>query len=149
MLTRSAEYAVRALSLLALRDGGGALRSAEIAAELGLPPQFLSKILRRLTATDLVTSQRGRAGGFRLNRPSTEITLLAVVEPFLDGLDDVECLLGQGSCSDTESCPLHAPMTEIRRAFRDLLAGTTLADIARRAVRTDGLGARLAGAPTA
>ncbi|MCU0303712.1 MAG: Rrf2 family transcriptional regulator [Thermoanaerobaculales bacterium] len=149
MLTRSAEYAVRALSLLALRDGRGALHSAEIAAELGLPPQFLSKILRRLTATDLVISQRGRTGGFRLNRPSAEITLLAVVEPFLDGLDGVECLLGQGACTDTESCPLHSSMTEIRRSFRDLLAGTTLADVARRAVRTDGLGIRPAGGPTA
>jgi predicted ArsR family transcriptional regulator len=60
MLTRSAVYAVRALSLLALREGSGAFHAAEIAAELGLPPQFLTKILRRLTATDLVSSQRGR-----------------------------------------------------------------------------------------
>ena len=141
MLTRSAEYAVRALSLLALRDEGGALHSAEIASELGLPPQFLSKILRRLTATDLVSSQRGRAGGFRLNRDAGEISLLSVVEPFQDGLTGVECLLGQSNCSDSESCPLHDPLTEIRRSFYDLLAGTTLADVAQRAVRANGVAA--------
>lgn len=146
MLTRSAEYAVRALSLLALREGTEALHCGEIAAELGLPPQFLTKILRRLTATELVTSQRGRAGGFRLNRAADEIPLLAVVEPFQDGLAGVECLLGQTECSDSASCPLHEPMAEIRRAFHDLLAGTTLADVAHRAVRNGG--SALQTAPT-
>ena len=135
MLTRSAEYAVRALSLLALRKGDGALHSAEIADELGLPPQFLTKILRRLTATDLVTSQRGRSGGFRLNRSADEISLLAVVRPFQDGMTGVECLLGQANCSDSDACPLHERLTGIRQSFHDLLAGTTLADIAQRAVR--------------
>ena len=137
MLTRSAEYAVRALSLLALREGDSALHSAEIADELGLPPQFLTKILRRLTATDLVTSQRGRAGGFRLNRSADEISLLAVVRPFQDGLTGVECILGQANCSDSDACPLHERLTGIQQSFHDLLAGTTLADIAQRAVRND------------
>ena len=135
MLSRSAEYAVRALSLLAIREGDDALHSAEIADELGLPPQFLTKILRRLTATDLVTSQRGRTGGFRLNRSADEISLLAVVRPFQDGLMGVECLLGQTNCSDSDACPLHDQLTGIRRSFHDLLAHTTLADIAQRAVR--------------
>jgi len=137
MLTKSAEYAVRALSLLALHEGDGTLHSAEIADELGLPPQFLTKILRRLTATDLVTSQRGRSGGFRLNRSADEISLLAVVRPFQDGMTGVECLLGQSNCSDSDACPLHDRLTGIRQSFHDLLAGTTLADIAQRAVRND------------
>jgi len=136
MLTRSAEYAVRALSLLSLQEGDQALHSAEIASELGLPPQFLTKILRRLTSTDLVSSQRGRTGGFRLNRAADEISLLAVVRPFQDGLSGIECLLGQAECTDPESCPLHEPWAEIRRSFHDLLADTTLADVAARAVRS-------------
>jgi Rrf2 family protein len=144
MLTRSAEYAVRALSLLALREGDGSLHSAEIATELGLPPQFLTKILRRLTSTDLVVSQRGRTGGFRLNRSADEIPLLAVVRPFQDGLAGVECLLGRADCTDPESCPLHEPWAEIRRSFHDLLADTTLADVADRAVRNDLPGSGLA-----
>jgi Rrf2 family protein len=135
MLTRSAEYAVRALALLAVRGGENALHSAEIASELGLPPQFLTKILRRLTATDLVTSQRGRTGGFRLNRAPDEISLLAVVRPFQDGLSSIDCLLGQTDCEDPDSCPLHQPWAEIRRSFHDLLAETTLAEIAQRAIR--------------
>jgi DNA-binding IscR family transcriptional regulator len=59
-----------------------------------------------------------------------------VVRPFQDGLTGVECLLGQADCSDSDSCPLHEPLAGIRRSFHDLLAGTTLAEVAQRAVRT-------------
>lgn len=147
MLTRSAEYAVRALSLLALREGDEAFHAAEIAEELGLPPQFLTKILRRLTATDLVSSQRGRSGGFRLTRAAEEISLLEIVAPFQERLNGVECLLGQSDCVDPDSCPLHEPMAEIRRKFHGVLADTSLAEVARRAVRNESPDPDGAGCP--
>ena len=136
MLSRSAEYAVRALSLLALRGDGTPVHSREIADALGLPPQFLTKILRRLTATGLVTSQRGRSGGFRLGRPPDSIALLDVVMPFEEPRTEMDCLLGQGYCTDFEDCPLHQPMMEIQNAYYDLLQNTKLADVASRAIRT-------------
>jgi Rrf2 family protein len=135
MLSRSAEYAIRALSLLAVRHENGALQSREIAADLGLPPQFLSKILRRLTATDLVTSQRGRSGGFRLNRPADQITLIELVMPFEHQWTGISCILGQAYCTDQVACPIHDEWVGIRKAMVDLLERTTLADVAERAVR--------------
>jgi Rrf2 family protein len=111
------------------------MHSKEIADRLGLPPQFLTKILRRLTATGLVTSQRGRAGGFRLDRPPGAISLLEVVMPFEEPRTEITCLLGQAFCSDHEDCPLHEPYLAIRTAFYDLLENTTLADVAVRAIR--------------
>jgi Rrf2 family iron-sulfur cluster assembly transcriptional regulator len=138
MLSRSSEYAVRALSLLAVDGENQSLQSREIAARLGLPPQFLTKILRRLTTTGLVASQRGRSGGFRLTRPAESISLLDVVLPFEEAQTEIVCLLGQAYCSDQNACPLHRPLTEIRARFYDLLEGTMLADVAVRAVRGHG-----------
>jgi Rrf2 family protein len=135
VLSRSAEYAVRALSLLAVRGEEESLHSREIAEQLGLPPQFLTKILRRLTTTDLVSSRRGRAGGFRLNRDPGSIALLDVVMPFEAQWTGVECILGQAYCSDQEACPLHQQWVAIRRSFYDLLERTTLAEVAQRAIR--------------
>jgi Rrf2 family protein len=135
MLSRSAEYAIRALSLLAVRHDDGALHSREIAADLGLPPQFLTKILRRLTATELVASQRGRSGGFRLNRPADQISLIELVLQFEQQWTGVPCILGQAYCSDQAACPIHDEWVGIRKAMYDLLERTTLADVAERAVR--------------
>ena len=135
MLSRSAEYAVRALSYLARCGEDEWLQSREIAAELDLPPQFLTKILRRLTETGLVTSQRGRSGGFRLNRDPGDISLLAIVVPFEPPQSGVRCLLGQEHCTDQDACPVHARWVTIRSSFFDLLENTTLADVAERAIR--------------
>ena len=122
--------------MLALERDGRSLQAREVAAELGLPPDFLTKILRRLTATGLVTSQRGRTGGFRLGRRPEEISLLDIVAPFEGHETGVECLLGQAFCSDHEACPLHVEWVEIRVRFLDLLERTRLADVAERAVRS-------------
>jgi Rrf2 family protein len=137
MFSRSAEYAVRALSFLAQSQEGICLQSKEIADELGLPPQFLTKILRKLTPTGIVASQRGRTGGFRLTRPPEEISVLSIIEPFEATMDDFGCLLGQGACVDHEECPLHEPWLEIHRSIHELLEGTTLAEVAQRAIRTN------------
>lgn len=114
------------------------MHSREIAERLGLPPQFLTKILRRLTTTGLVISQRGRAGGFRLHRAPGSISLLEVVMPFEEPRTEVACMLGQSFCSDQVDCPLHQPFVAIRTAFYDLLEQTTLADVAGRATRRSG-----------
>jgi Rrf2 family protein len=144
VLSRSSEYAIRALSLLAVSGENQSLQCREIAARLDLPPQFLTKILRRLTATGVVASQRGRAGGFRLGRPPQDISLLDVVLPFEEPRTEVACLLGQAYCSDEDACPLHRPLTEVRTRFLDLLESTSLADVAARAVRT-GVRSRASG----
>jgi Rrf2 family protein len=135
VLSRSSEYALRALSLLALKDEGEPMQAREIANELGLPPDFLTKILRRLTTTEILSSQRGRSGGFRLTRPAEEISLLAVVMPFEAQASGMECLLGSTGCDDEASCPMHEPWFKIRTSLYDLLEQTSLADVAPRVLR--------------
>ena len=135
VLSRSSEYAIRALALLSTQSEGNCLQSKEIASELGLPPDFLTKILRRLTATDIVSSQRGRAGGFRLEREPGGLSLMEIVTPFEGKFTGVECLIGQAYCSDRHACPLHHDWVAIRRRFWDLLERTPLSAIADRAVR--------------
>lgn len=90
------------------------MRIDEIAAALGIPRNYLSKILHRLAGEGVLASTRGRNGGFRLARPAGRISLLEVVEPF-DRIDARrQCLLGREVCSD-------------ERAWE---AGTTVADLA-------------------
>ncbi len=125
------------------------MHSRAIAERLDLPPQFLTKILRRLTTTGLVASQRGRAGGFRLGRAPGAISLLEVVMPFEEPRTEVACLLGQSFCTDQADCPLHEPYVAIRTAFYDLLEQTTLADVAGRASRKSAKSNSGAGLPKA
>jgi len=133
MLSRSASYAIRALSYMAANRPDDWSLNREIAHELELPPQFLTKILRALANEGLLVSQRGKAGGFRLSRSPQSITLLEIADPFDRLLDRRRCLLGHAVCNDDSPCLLHS---EWRAAFDSMivvLRQRTLADVAAEA----------------
>ncbi len=131
MISRGATYAVRALVFLADRAVDRWLLSREIAKELSLPPQFLSKILGTLAVEGILMSQRGRAGGFRLARKAEEISLLDVIEPFDHLGSRRHCVLGQGICTDSRPCPIHDKWKAISDNFLQVLQTTSIADLAK------------------
>ena len=108
----------------------------DIATELGLPPQFLSKVLQRLAEIGIVSSRRGRKGGFRLGKAADEISLLDVVEVFEGKLEKMECVFGLASCLDGTACALHCEWNDIKTRLRNLLERTTLIDVAQQAILT-------------
>jgi Rrf2 family protein len=74
-LSVKSDYAARAVLALARRFGEEeATRIDVIAAENGIPPSYLVQILIELKSGDIVKSQRGKEGGYRLARPPAQIT---------------------------------------------------------------------------
>jgi Rrf2 family protein len=75
-LSVKSDYAVRAVFGLArafrTRD---VCRVDDLAAEQGVPANYLVQILIELKSTHLVKSVRGKEGGYLLARPPAEITL--------------------------------------------------------------------------
>lgn len=132
MISQTAQYALRAMVLLAHRDGDREmLQAEEIADTLDLPRNYLSKILHGLTRHGLLDSSRGRKGGFRLVRSPSEIPLGQIVEVFDPQLlsDERQCLLGRATCSDEAGCPAHDYWKEVSRTVRRFFLGTTLEDL--------------------
>lgn len=135
MLSHTAQYALQAMIYLGEREGEPPIRVDDIAEALGVPRNYLSKVLHALTRRGILRSLRGPRGGFTLARPAKSVNLLAVVEPF----DDIEarrtCLLGKKECSDVNPCAVHqqwrATATEVARFFRE----TTLAEAVAEAER--------------
>lgn len=129
-LSRSAGYAVLALSSME-GPGGRRVQVKDVAAWIGAPVAYLSKVVQTLTRAGLVNAKRGVKGGVALARPATEITLAHVSEA-LDGEDcRCTCLLGLTECSDDRGCPVHAFWKEQREAIHAEVSRTTLADLAR------------------
>ncbi|MFT5831471.1 MAG: Rrf2 family iron-sulfur cluster assembly transcriptional regulator [Bacteroidia bacterium] len=133
MISRSSEYAIRALTFLSLQEAeGGYYLARDMAERLGVPAPFLAKILQPLVARGLIRSQRGRSGGFRLaqDKVPSDISLYDIVNA--DGhLGKIrKCLLGQAECSDERACPLHQYWKRTSDEYLALLASTTLRDLA-------------------
>lgn len=129
MLSNTAQYALRAMIHLGQREGEGPIRVDDIAEQLDVPRNYLSKILHALVREGVVKSLRGPRGGFALARPAASVKLYDVVAPF----DDIEarrvCLLGRQECSDINPCVIHehwkATASQVATFFRE----TSLAQV--------------------
>ena len=129
ILSQTAEYALRAVVLLADRNSDEPARVGELADVLEIPQNYLSKTLNALARTGVLASMRGKGGGFRLARAAESITLLEVIDPFDHFSTGRSCLMGKGECSDTDSCAAHATWKEVAMKVTSFFAKTTLADL--------------------
>ena len=78
LLNLETDYAIRIVSCLA--ESNERIDAKTIASKTGVTPKFTLKILHKLCSGGIVKSFKGAKGGYTLNRPSNEITLLEVVE---------------------------------------------------------------------
>ncbi len=134
MLSTTCKYAVRAIIFIGLKGSEENRANARIiASELGIPMQFLSKILQIFVRKGLLKSFKGPTGGFFLAKDPWEITLLDIVE-IVDGPSVFEsCLIGTASCKSfngkAERCPVHDKYSKIRKEVTDYFSGETIGGI--------------------
>jgi Rrf2 family transcriptional regulator, cysteine metabolism repressor len=108
-LSAKSDYAARAVLGLALHfQSGVSLRVEDLAAEQGIPPNYLVQILIELKSQQIVKSLRGKEGGYMLARPPAEITMA----------DVLRCVHGQIFDSPALSDPQCPP--ELRAAWKKL-----------------------------
>lgn len=131
ILSQTAVYALKAALHLAESDPGTPIRVDDIAEELGVPRNYLSKILHTLARGDLLTSTRGPHGGFRLARRPGDMTLADVVVQFDDLPEDSGCLLGRSRCSDQDACAAHDRWKSVSAAISRFFCETSLADLSK------------------
>lgn len=131
MFSRSAEYAIRAMTFLASQPAGKLAGAREISQAEEIPMPFLWKILQNLAHRKLVRSFKGAGGGYMLARPAYEICLQDVLQATEDNSLTEGCVLGLAVCSEEKPCPMHSAWKEIREKLRATVSETTFADLAR------------------
>ncbi len=108
-LSVKSDYAARAVLGLARHYPEGAAQRVEtLAAEQGIPANYLVQILIELKAQGIVRSVRGKEGGYLLVRSPAEITLADVLHAVHGALFDTPAL-------NDSDCP-----PELRRAWQRL-----------------------------
>ena len=135
MLTQKAKYALRALAVLGAADRRVPLPIHEVADRARAPQKFLEAILLELRRHGVLTSTRGKAGGYALARPPELIGLGDVIR-LVDGpLAPIPCASLTAyrpctDCPDPESCAIRRVMRRVRDATAAILDGTSVADLA-------------------
>ena len=129
-MTRAADYAVRAIVHLASLPDRSRASLGELATGVDVSPAFLSKVLQRLVKAGLIRSRRGKRGGFELSHDVASVSLLDVLRA-LDSVPTLNACLAPRGCARSAACGAHVVWLEAQARLRDVLAGASLARIAR------------------
>ena len=102
----------------------------DIAKTLAVSEHHLQKVHQRLTKAGFIRAVRGPKGGFCLNRPADEITLLEVFEAIDGVLDPCRCMLGRAQCR-VECCLLGSLVEQVNSLVRTQFQKLTIAQLAQ------------------
>mgnify|MGYP003430451414 CR=1 FL=1 len=137
MLTQRSRYGLRAMLLLAREaPGHPPVPMSHIAKEANVPRKFLEIILTELKGANLVTSTRGKHGGFHLARPAHLISFGDIIRVIEGPLALVPCVSRTAykrckDCRDEATCEIRIAMMDVRDDTARILDGRSLADAVR------------------
>lgn len=130
-ITQEADYALRIVALLASHET--VTDANTIADEAGITQRFALKILRKLSLGEIVCSQKGAGGGYKLARTPEDITLKDVIE-LIDGEIAIsKCLSEEHVCSkqgiNKSACKIHLIFDAINHDLVERLGKITIASV--------------------
>lgn len=131
MLSKSSKYALRAVLCLAVNsDETQKLSPKAVAEKIDIPVAYLASLLQKLSKKGIVSSTKGRNGGFYLSKKNVEIPLISIID-CIDGLDRFKtCMMGLPTCSDDTPCPVHHLFVPIKTKVLEEFKTKSIKDFA-------------------
>jgi Rrf2 family protein len=129
-LTKKADYGLIALCHLARRSKTASAK--EIADTYRIPLPLLSKVLQTLVRNNLLVSEQGATGGYRLARDPHEISALEVIRTIDGPIILTHCFTEHDheiECDQSELCPVREPLRKVHEGVLRLLSGITISDM--------------------
>jgi FeS assembly SUF system regulator len=103
----------------------------DIADHVRVALPTVSKILKILARQDLLVSERGAKGGYRLARPAKQISIAEIIDAMEGPVALTECSSMPGLCEQESSCSIRGNWQRINQAVRGALEQVSLAEMAQ------------------
>lgn len=133
MFKKETEYALRALVYICEQNQSKRRPGlTEIAEEIQAPAPFTAKILQRLVKNEVLTSQKGRGGGFFFTEGQGDAILKDIVLITEGSKVFTACGFGLGNCNDENPCPIHDQYLKVRVQLDELFSKNTIRDLVLR-----------------
>jgi Rrf2 family protein len=131
MLGKTTEYAIRALVYIYIQNLEGKRPGfKEIAKKIDSPEQFTAKVLQSLARNQIISSMKGRGGGFFFNQTSASLTMYDVIRVMEGENFFSKCGFGLKRCDSVNPCPLHNEYSHVREGFFQLVKNRTIQSLA-------------------
>lgn len=129
-LSHSCIYGLRATVMLAGKQGDGFTTIRELSDELDIPFHFLTKVLQRLTHSQILESYKGPNGGVKINRNAADITIQDIIKSLDENFTVPECALGLPIFQNPKVCPIHNEWTKLRMKIETMVETITIRELA-------------------
>ncbi|MCX5692439.1 MAG: Rrf2 family transcriptional regulator [Candidatus Omnitrophica bacterium] len=128
-VTRDTDYALRALIYMAKLKGRTATVD-EIASKGKLPKVFLRRILQKLAGEKMLSSRKGKTGGFTFLLKPGDIKVTDIMRVFQGDIDLTNCLLKGKACPNKGVCSLRKKIKSINSTVIKELDKITIKSLA-------------------
>jgi Rrf2 family protein len=101
----------------------------EMATNLSIPQPYLSKVLQQLSKSGIISSAKGRGGGFFLSKDNMNRPLIDVVICIEGHNVFNKCILGLAECSDENPCLLHHHFKSFKTSIEKSICEQSVDDL--------------------
>ncbi len=138
MLSAKCKYGLKAMIYMARHASKGPVLIADIAEAESIPKKFLDVILLELKTQGMLSSKKGKGGGYQLARSANKISVADIVRALGGPLGPVPCVLDHHNgrcddCRDERSCAIRSIMQEVHDATAAILENISVSDMSQRA----------------
>lgn len=145
-LSKESDYGILILTEIVSTPDRLLFSARELGQETGIPHPMVSKVLKILTRSGILTSQRGPKGGYSLAKSPADISVFELISALEGPVALMECIESPGDCRQEPTCGVKKHWQVINITVRSALERISLADMAqplgRRLVKLEGSEAR-------
>ncbi len=133
MLSKKTKYGIKALTYIAKKACEEPVSISEIAKSENISQKYLESILLSLKKAGVLSSKKGKQGGYYLLKPSNEIQMSKIIRTLEGPIAMLPCVSLNyyekcDDCPDENACSVHKLMIEVRDSTLKILENTSLAD---------------------
>ena len=129
-ISTKGRYALRMLLDLAEHENDGFIALKEVAERQGISKKYLEQIVTILNTTNILKTNRGFQGGYRLAQPPEKYTVGMILRLTEGSLSPVPCLdQDPVQCERSGECPTLPVWKGLGEVINQYLDGITLQDV--------------------
>lgn len=137
MISKKTKYAINALVYLTKHKQRAPIIISEIAEKEHIPQKFLEAILLDLKKAAILSSKKGKGGGYYLLKEPSEINLADVMRLFDGPIALLPCVTYKyyercEECKDEATCGIRDVFYNVRNRTVEMLKDADLASIVKR-----------------
>ena len=92
-LNTTSQYAINIVTFIVQNGSKNKYNARDISEKLLIPYKYMTKIMSLLVEGGIISSSRGREGGYSIEKELSQITIEHILEAVKESLHQRECLL--------------------------------------------------------